>query len=68
LVVSADVRGLDISDRSFLRWNEAAASVGKLVIPTGRKEGLLAMMRRVYVRANGERPHITAVGKAIAGL
>jgi hypothetical protein len=68
VAISADERGLIMSDRSFLRWNEAAASVGKLVIPTGRKEGLLDMMRRVYVRANGERPHIAAVGKVIAGL
>jgi hypothetical protein len=28
----------------------------------------LDMLRRVYVRANGERPHIAAVGKVIAGL
>jgi len=68
VVVSADVRGLVMSDRSFLRWKEAAASVGKLVIPAGRKEGLLDMMRRVYVRANGERQHIAVVGKVIAGL
>jgi len=68
VMVSADAGGVYMADRSFLRWNEAAASVSKLVIPDGRKDGLLAMMRRVYVRANGERPHIAAVGKAIAGL
>jgi hypothetical protein len=68
VMISATPEGVILADRSFLRWNEAAASVGKLVIPTGRKEGLLDMMRRVYVRANGERQHIAAVGKAIAGL
>ena len=68
VVISADVRGLVMSDQTFLRWNEAATSVGKLVIPASRKEGLLDIMRRVYMRANGERTHIATVGKVIAGL
>ena len=68
VAVSADEKGVYLADRSFLRWKEAAASVGKLVIPTERKEGLLDMTRQVYVRANAERPHIATVGKAIAGL
>jgi hypothetical protein len=67
-MISATSEGVILADRSFLRWNEAAASVGKLVIPTGRKDGLFAMMHRAYVRANEERQHIAAVGKAIAGL
>jgi hypothetical protein len=67
-VVGADQRGLVMSDDTFLRWNQAAAQVSKLTIERGRKEGLLAMMRRLYVRANGERPHIAAVGRVIAGL
>ena len=68
VMISADEKGVYLADRSFLRRKEAAASVGKLVIPDGRKEGLLAMTRRVYASANGERPHIAMVGRAIAGL
>jgi hypothetical protein len=70
VVVSADQRGLVMSDDTFLRWNQAAEQVGRLTVQPGRQEGLLAKMRRVYARANGDRPHIAAVGKviAIAGL
>ncbi len=68
MVVSADERGVILADNTFLRWNQAAQQVGRITVGSGRKDGLLAMMRRVYVRANGERAHIAAVGKAIAGL
>lgn len=68
VVVSADRRELVMSDDTFLRWNQAARQVGRLTVQPGRQEGLLDALRRVYVRANGERPHIARVGKAIAGL
>jgi len=73
---SADQRGLVMSNNTFLRWNQAAEQVGRLTVQPECKEGPLDVMRRVYVRANtcptagagGERPHIAAVGKAVAGL
>jgi hypothetical protein len=68
LVVSANDQGVVLTDNTFLRWNQAAKQVGQLTIQPGRKERLLDVMRRVYVRANGERPHIATVGKAIAAL
>jgi hypothetical protein len=67
VMISADEKGVYLADRSFLRWNEAAASVGKLVIPTGRKEGLLDIVRRVYTQANGDRQYIARVGQFIRG-
>ncbi len=68
LVMNANDKGLTLADKTFLRWNQAAKQVGRLTIQPGRKEGLLTRIRRVFVRANGERLHIAAVGKAIAGL
>ncbi len=76
IVVSADQWGLVISDNTFLRWKQAAEQVGQLTVQPGCKERLLDVVRRVYVRANtcptagagGDRPHIAAVGKAVAGV
>ncbi len=67
LVMNANDKGLILADNTFLRWNQAAEHVGRLPVQPGRKEQLLDVMRRVYVRANGKRPHIATVGKAIAG-
>lgn len=68
LVVGADERGVMLSDNTTMPWVQAAKVVGKLSVEARRKEGLLDVMRRVYVRANGARAHIATVGKAIAGL
>jgi hypothetical protein len=68
LAVGATEKGLVLADKSVLSWRSASRSVGRIKVGSGRKECLLDAMRRVYVRANGERPHIAAVGKAIAGL
>ena len=68
LAVGAIEKGLVLSDKSVLSWHSASRSVGRIKVRSGRKEGLLDAMRRVYVRANGERSYIVAVGKAIAGL
>jgi hypothetical protein len=68
LVVGADERGVTLSDNTMMPWVQAANVVGKLSVETGRKEGLLDRMRRIYVQANGGRQYIAAVGKAIAGL
>jgi hypothetical protein len=68
LAIGATEKGLVLSDKSVLSWRSASRSVGRIKVGSGRKEGLLNAMRRLYVRANGERPHIAAVGKAIAGL
>ena len=68
MVVSADERGVVLAGNTFLRWNQAAEQVRRIAVPHGRKDGLLAMMRRVYASANGDRQHIGAVGKVIARL
>jgi len=67
LAVGATEKGLVLADKSVLSWRSASRSVGHIEVVLGQKEGLLDVMRRVYVRANGERAHIAAVGKAIAG-
>ena len=68
LAIGATEKGLVLSDKSVLPWHSASRSVGRIKVRSGRKQGLLDAMRRVYVGANGERSHIAAVGKAIAGL
>ena len=68
LAIGATEKGLVLSDKSVLSWHSASRSVGRIKVRSGRKQGLLDAMRRVYVRANGERSYIVAVGKAIAGL
>jgi hypothetical protein len=66
VVVNATLAGLVTSRNVIIRWQKAPAMIGQMTVRD--KEGLLAAMRNVYRRANGERPHIAAVGKAIAGL
>jgi hypothetical protein len=68
LAVGATEKGLVLSDKSVLSWRLASRSVGCIQVRSGGKEGLLDVMRRVYGQANGERPYVAAVGKAIAGL
>jgi hypothetical protein len=68
LAVGVTEKGLVLADKSVLSWRSASKSVGRIKVGSGRKECLLDAMRRVYVRANGERAHIAAVGKAIAAL
>jgi hypothetical protein len=67
LAIGATEKGLVLADKSVLPWKSASRSVGRIKVGSGRKEGLLDSMRRVYVRVNGERPYIARVGKAIAG-
>ena len=66
VVVNATLAGLVTSRNTVIRWQKAPAMIGQMTVKD--KEGLLATMRNLYRRANGERPHIAAVGKAIAGL
>jgi hypothetical protein len=68
LAIGANEKGLVLADKSVLSWRSASRSLKHIKVGSSRKEGLLNAMRRLYVRANGERPHIAAVGKAIAGL
>ena len=68
LAVGATDKGLVLANKLVLSWQSASRSVGRIKVGSGRKEGLLDAMRRVYVRANGERQHIAAVGKVVAGL
>ena len=68
MVVSANERGVILADNTFLRWNQAARQVGRIAVPRGRKDNLLAMMRRVYASANGDRPYIAKVGQVIKAL
>jgi len=68
MVVSADERGVTLADNTFLRWNQAARQVKRITVPRGRKDGLLATMRRVYASANGDRPYIAKVGQVIKAL
>jgi hypothetical protein len=67
-VVSANDKGVVLSDQTVLPWVQAAKLAGKLKSKTTRKEGLLDTMRRIYVQNNGARAHIATVGKAIAAL
>jgi hypothetical protein len=66
--IGATEKGLVLSDKSVLSWRSASRSVGRIKVRSNGKEGLLAQMRSIYVRANGERPYIAVVGKAITGL
>jgi hypothetical protein len=66
LAIDATEKGLVLADKSILSWKSASRSVGRIKVGSGRKEALLDTMRRVYVHASGERPHIAAVGNAIA--
>jgi hypothetical protein len=68
LVIGANDKGLILADRMTMSWVQAAQVAGKLSVEAGRKEGLLDRMRRMYAQANGARPHIATVGKAIAAL
>jgi hypothetical protein len=66
--VGANERGLVFTGKTIMLWTEAAKVAGRLVVKSKYKESLLDTMRRVYVQANGSRPHIATVGKAIAAL
>jgi hypothetical protein len=66
--IGATEKGLVLSDKSVLSWRSASRLVERVKVGSGQKEGLLDAMRRVYKQANGERPHIATVGKAIAGM
>jgi hypothetical protein len=66
LAVGATDNGLILADKSVLSWKSASRSVERIKVGSDRKEGLLAQMRRIYIRTNGERQYIAAVGKLIA--
>lgn len=68
LVVGASDKGVILADQTTMPWVQAAKVAGKLKSKKTRKEGLLDMMRRIYVQNNGARSHIATVGKAIAAL
>jgi hypothetical protein len=67
-VVSANDKGVIFADKTTMPWIQTAKLTGRLRIEAGRKDTLLDKMRRIYVGANGTRPQIATVGKAIAAL
>jgi hypothetical protein len=68
LAVGATGEGPIFSDKSVLSWKSASRSLGRINVGSEGKEGLLDARRQVYVRANGERPQVAVLGKAIAGV
>ena len=68
LVIGANHKGVILADRTVMPWVQAAKVAGKLRVEKARKDGLLEVMRRVYVQVRGCRPQIATVGKAIAAL
>ena len=68
LVIGANDKGVTLSDNTMMPWVQAAKVAGKLSVETGRKEGLLDKMRRIYLQVSDARPHVAAVGKAVAGV
>jgi hypothetical protein len=68
LIVGASDKGVILVDQTTTPWVQAAKLIGKLKVEASRKENLLDRMRRIYVGANGARPHIATVGKATVAL
>jgi hypothetical protein len=66
LVVGASDRGVILADQTTMPWVQAAKLTGRLRVEASRRESLLDKMRRIYVQANGDRPQIAMVGKALA--
>ena len=65
VVVSADDAGLVMGNRAIIAWVAAADRITRLKVEEDRRPGLLAQLRTIYTRSNGDRPHIAIVGQAI---